>query len=113
MKTISIIVLIIALIFTPACAGFRDGLASAIETDERKTRPDRVRIVTELLPVPSEYTNRTACPPPVYLTPAEIAQIESEEHYNRVFVAPLYSNNETCYLNMRRIERFSESATKK
>jgi len=110
MKTISFILLALALAFaTPGCATFRDNLASVIETEERKTRPDRVRIVTEEVSVPEEYYNIKACPPPVYLTPQQIAEIESEEDYNRMFVAPLYSNNETCYLSMRRVERFSES----
>lgn len=87
----------------------RDGLAGFIETDARQNRPDRVRLVPEYIPIPEQYLTDDACPPPVSLTPQEIARITTEGEYNEFFVAPLYANNEECYLNTRRIERFNQS----
>lgn len=87
----------------------RDGLAGFIETDARQNAPDRVRLVPEYIPIPEQYLNEDACPPPVSLTPQEIARITTEGEYNELFVAPLYANNEECYLNTRRIERFNRS----
>lgn len=90
--------------------GFRDRMAEFIESDERATKPDRVRIETEYLTVPEEFYDREACPPPVSLTPVEIANILREGDYNAVFVAPHIQNNEECYLNMRRIEQWNDRA---
>lgn len=98
--------IVILAVLVAGCSTLRDRAAEFIESDARATRPDRVRIETEYLTVPEEYLE---CPPPVSLTPQEIARITSEGDYNELFVAPLYANNETCYLNMQRIERFNES----
>lgn len=89
-------------------ANLRDGLAQFIETEDRRIGPDRVRIETVYEPIPSELYSIEACPPPVSLTPQEIARLVDEGDYNEQFVAPLFANNETCYLGMRRIENYSE-----
>lgn len=110
MIKILIISLASALALT-GCSTFdstRDGLAQFIETEERREKPDRVRIETVYEPIPSEYYDEQACPPPVSLTPQEIARLVNEGDYNEHFVAPLFANNETCFLGMRRIERYSE-----
>ena len=92
-----------------SCSTFddaRDALATAIETEERRNAPDRVRIVPEYIPIPPAYLGRGACPPPTMPPPEEIARMTWEGTYNEDVVAPLYSNNEQCYLNNQRIERF-------
>lgn len=104
------LVLIFACLSLASCSTFdgtRDGLASFIETEARKDAPDRIRLVPEYVPIPSQYLGPDACPPPVSLTPQDIARITSEGDYNELFVAPLYANNEQCFLNNQRIERFN------
>ena len=88
---------------------FRDGFAGMIETEGRATQVDRVQHVPTYIPIPNEFLDNEACPPPVYLTPEEIARITTEGRYNEYFVAPLYSNNEDCYLNTRRLERYNDA----
>ena len=105
-----LIAILAAVFLVTSCTtfdGIRDRTAEFIETEERSTRPDRVRIVPEYIPIPDEYLGEDACPPPVMLSPQEIARITSEGEYNEFFVAPLYANNEECYLNTQRIERFN------
>ena len=89
--------------------GTRDRIAEFVETDARANDPDRVRLVPEYVPIPNEFLGAEACPPPVQLTPQEIARITSEGDYNELFVAPLYANNEECYLNNQRIQRFNDT----
>lgn len=94
-----------------SCASLRDDLAYVIETEDRKTRPDRVRTEIRYIDVPEEYLTEEACPPPIELTLEEITALETEEDYNDAFVIPLYSNNEKCYLNTKRIKAFNQVFT--
>lgn len=105
------IILAAALLVTSCSTldGTRDRIAEFVETDERANAPDRVRLVPEYITIPEEFLGDTACPPPVQLTPQEIARITSEGDYNELFVAPLYANNEQCYLNNQRIQRFNDN----
>lgn len=88
---------------------FRDGLAAAIETEERATKPDRVQIVPEYVEIPDQYTNREACPPPPVIDPEDIAEWTWEGDYNQNYVAVVFSNNEKCFLSMRAIDRYDET----
>lgn len=99
----------IALIGCSTINDARDSFASAIETEARKNDPDRVRLVPEYVPIPSQYLGPDACPPPSMPSPEEIARMTWEGEYNELVVAPLYSNNETCYLNNQRILRFNQN----
>lgn len=89
--------------------GVRDRIAGFIESEERATKPDRVQVRLEYVTIPEDLYDMQACPPPVSLSPEEIARLTTEGAYNELFVAPLYSNNELCFLSMRRIERYNDS----
>lgn len=105
------LILLASVLFLTSCGTIndvRDNLAYAIETEERRTAPDRVRIVPEYVPVPDQFLGEGACPPPSIPSPEEIARMTWEGEYNERVVAPLYSNNEMCYLNNQRIIRFND-----
>lgn len=110
--TTKLIAILAAMILVTSCStldGTRDRIAGFVETDERANAPDRIRLVPEYVRIPDEYLGVDACPPPVQLTPQEIARMTSEGDYNELFVAPLYANNEQCYLNNQRIQRFNDN----
>lgn len=107
-----LIAIISAALLVTSCSTLdstRDRIAEFVETDARANAPDRVRLVPEYVPIPDEFLGEDACPPPVQLTPQELARITSEGDYNELFVAPLYANNEECYLNNQRIQRFNDT----
>lgn len=110
--TTKLIAILTAMMLVTSCStldGARDRIAGFVETDERANAPDRIRLVPEYVRIPDEYLGVDACPPPVQLTPQEIARMTSEGDYNELFVAPLYANNEQCYLNNQRIQRFNDN----